>query len=189
MLYPTLQSLCDWLYPLAWNRITPEYLLASLLVLFISLLAGFLFRRRYGLTCVQILAGCLLLFYLVLLIGGAVVCRRTRSTYTYILRPFWSYTVADPRGPTARGMILRNCLMLFPLGLLLPLSLPRKNIRFKTVVIVSVLFAYGIEFSQLFLKKGNFELVDDPFHNVIGAMLGYAVYLFLRKINKVIQKR
>lgn len=171
MLMTYLQSLCDHMYTLSWNRITPEYLLGGLALLALSLLLGVLLRRRFPGGAVQVLALCLLLFYLYLLIGGTIVCRRPRAAFSYILRPFWSYVTF--RRATTRGMILRNCLMLFPVGFLLPLLFPRRRFRFSTMLLCAFCLTYCIEVLQLVLKKGTFELVDDPLHNVLGALLGY----------------
>lgn len=183
MLMTYLQSVCDHMYTLSWNRITPEYLLGGLALLLLSLTLGLGLRKRFRLRLVQVLAFCLLLFYLYLLIGGTIVCRRPKTAFSYILKPFWTY--ASFRKATTRGMILRNCLMLFPVGFLLPLLFPARRFRFSAMLLCAFILTYCIEVLQLVLKKGTFELVDDPLHNVLGALLGYGccqlILLFTRK--------
>ena len=182
MLMTYLQSICDRMYTLSWNRITPEYLLGGLILLLLSLVLGLGLRKRLRFHLVQVLAFCLLLFYLYLLIGGTIVCRRQRAAFSYVLRPFWTY--ASFRKATTRGMILRNCLMLFPVGFLLPLLFPRRRFRFSSMLLCAFTLTYCIEVLQLVLKKGTFELVDDPLHNILGALLGYGccqLVLYLRR--------
>lgn len=187
MLMTYLQSLCDHMYTLSWNRITPEYLLGGLVLLVLSLILGILLRKRLSGGTVQVLAFCLLLFYLYLLIGGTVVCRRPRAAFSYILKPFWSY--ASFRRATTRGMILRNCLMLFPVGFLLPLLFPGRRLRFSAMLLCAFCLAYCIEVLQLVLKKGTFELVDDPLHNVLGALLGYGCCQLVLTLRRTVAAR
>ena len=39
----------------------------------------------------------------------------------------------------------------------------------------------SIEFSQLLTKRGLFELFDDPFHNVPGAIIGFTLWRMIMK--------
>ncbi|RHT19472.1 VanZ family protein [Clostridium sp. AM34-9AC] len=44
-----------------------------------------------------------------------------------------------------------------------------------------ILISYSIEFSQLLTKRGLFELFDDPFHNVLGAIIGFTLWRMIMK--------
>ena len=53
------------------------------------------------------------------------------------------------------------------------------------MILIAVIISYSIEFSQLLTKRGLFELFDDPFHNVLGAIIGFRLW---RMIMKDVQK-
>ena len=44
--------------------------------------------------------------------------------------------------------------------------------KLRWVILIATIISYSIEFSQLLTKRGLFELFDDPFHNVLGAIIG-----------------
>lgn len=68
-------------------------------------------------------------------------------------------------------LIIFNMLMFMPLGFLLPL-LGEKTRRSMPVIILSLLVTLGIEFFQMFTRRGIFEF-DDILHNTLGSMAGY----------------
>lgn len=51
----------------------------------------------------------------------------------------------------------------------------------KTVILIAAIISYSIEFSQLLTKRGLFELFDDPFHNVLGAIIGFRLWRMIMK--------
>ena len=110
-------------------------------------------------------------------------CRPTRKKYALQLRPFWSYyQIFVLHKKKMPGMILRNILMLFPLGLLFPACTGGRSGALKQLIPLSLGISYGIELLQLLLRRGTFELVDDPFHNLLGAFLGCGVYCLLLRL-------
>lgn len=70
--------------------------------------------------------------------------------------------------------------MLFPTGFLLPTIFKCKAIRWYHVASTALLFSLFIEITQYFTGRGLMEF-DDVFNNTAGCLLGYAVYLMIRR--------
>ena len=81
-------------------------------------------------------------------------------------------------------LIIFNMLMFAPLGFLLPL-LGKRTRRFVPVFLISLTVTLGIEFIQMFTRRGIFEL-NDLLHNTIGSVAGY---LLMRAIQDVLELR
>ena len=73
--------------------------------------------------------------------------------------------------------LLGNLLLLLPLGLLGPISLPVLN-RWWRIAMVAVLFSVAIELIQLVVPDRSAD-IDDVIVNVAGALLGYAILVAL----------
>lgn len=67
-----------------------------------------------------------------------------------------------------------NVVAFIPIGILLGISFP--NIRWWKVLLISGAFSILIEILQFFFKR-EFAEFDDVFHNVLGCMVGYGVYV------------
>ena len=186
MLFAALKKICEMIHTFAWNTVSPKYLLSAAVLLCCLLLAGQLCVRNGKASTLQVTVGSLLLTYLYLVFGATVFCRVPRETISCILRPFWSYAQAIiPEKKTIRGMIARNIVMLFPMGFLLPLCMGNKRISLRLMVSVTLTVSYMVEFLQLLLKRGTFELVDDPFSNLTGALLGYGLFCLLSRLQRI----
>ena len=46
---------------------------------------------------------------------------------------------------------------------------------------LGILISYSLVLSQLLSKRGLFELFDDPFHNVLGAIIGFTLWRMIMK--------
>ena len=77
--------------------------------------------------------------------------------------------------------LLGNVAMFVPLGLLLPLLWKRYRRLYKTVLFCLAV-TLGIEIIQLFLSRGSD--IDDVILNVLGGMVGYGLFLLLRRVAK-----
>lgn len=53
--------------------------------------------------------------------------------------------------------------------------------KLRWVILIATIISYSIEFSQLLTKRGLFELFDDPFHNVLGATIGFTLWRMIMK--------
>ena len=73
-----------------------------------------------------------------------------------------------------------NVLAFMPLGFLLPYVVGR-DFTMLQMILAGAVCSYGIEFVQLLTRTGSFD-VDDIFLNTIGAMLGWGLFLALRKL-------
>lgn len=73
---------------------------------------------------------------------------------------------------------LGNILLFFPIGFLLPL-LYRRMEHFPYTVITGLCISLLIEVTQLFQYRSSD--VDDLWLNTLGSLIGYLVYLFVKK--------
>ena len=53
--------------------------------------------------------------------------------------------------------------------------------KLRWMILIAAIISYSIEFSQLLTKRGLFELFDDPFHNVLGAIIGFTLWRMIMK--------
>lgn len=98
--------------------------------------------------------------------------------------PLWSWCDVITKGNMRLlKQIVLNCILLFPMGLLLPLA-AGKRIRAWRGFLLGFAFSALIETSQLVFRLGWFEW-DDMLHNGVGCMLGCVVMNeFLELIDK-----
>lgn len=121
----------------------------------------------------------LLIEYICLLYCSTVFFRVTGTTVQYDYWPFWSYQAYfNGREPNALIENMMNILVFVPVGLLLGCLIQNKT--FSRVAILGTCISVGIELLQLILKKGFSEL-DDVMHNTLGCVLGYGMFIILKK--------
>ena len=75
--------------------------------------------------------------------------------------------------------IMGNLVMLFPLGIYIPLLYPRLS-GFFAVVFISLLFSLLIESFQLVTRFRSAD-VDDVLLNTLGACVGFLVFIIVKK--------
>lgn len=95
------------------------------------------------------------------------------------LHLFWSYRAGSSE--LLKENIL-NVFLLMPVGVLMPVL----GSSFGATVGFGAGWSLMIETLQLVTQRGLFEL-DDIFHNTVGVVIGYLIYLFLRWIVKKIK--
>lgn len=131
-------------------------------------------------------AGLLLLEYLVLLLILSVWARSGMAERKYDFTPFWSYRAVREGNVHLLTQIIANVFAFIPIGLLLGCASGR--MKWWKVLLIGGGFSVLIETLQFFLKRGFAEF-DDVFHNVLGCMIGYGIYLagawVIKKYNKV----
>ena len=91
-------------------------------------------------------------------------------------RTIWIY-LENLGSPFWMRQLVGNLGLLFPLGLLGPIAMPALD-RWWRVAIVAFCFSAGVEFTQLFIPDRSAD-VDDVIVNVIGALLGFVVYVLV----------
>ncbi|OFV69044.1 VanZ family protein [Acetobacterium wieringae] len=142
-----------------------------------------IFYKKWTITTT--IARALLLFYLYVMTLYTLLARTVAAEYLYKLQLFWSYGYIQS---TQDGLIvwevLINCMMLIPVGFLLPLSIESivKNERKRGIFVLlfGLILTVAIELTQFFTRTGFFEW-DDMIHNMIGLFVGYGYYLIVRK--------
>ena len=106
-------------------------------------------------------------------VTALVVFTRTVSPREYELVPFWSWReVILYHDMFLLHENLLNCILLMPVGILLPLIAGHK-VRLRTALMIGALISAVIETSQLVFMRGLFEW-DDMIHNGVGCMIGCA---------------
>lgn len=124
--------------------------------------------------------------YVFLVFSSTVFCRNSTMNYTYEWMPFWSYVEIAKGNKSLLCENLLNIMMLIPVGffwVLVWLDTMEEKALFRLSVLSGFFISAGIEFSQLFLKKGLFEF-DDMIHNTLGAMIGGLVAIGIGAIWK-----
>ena len=76
-------------------------------------------------------------------------------------------------------ILIGNIVVFVPYGFLFPYVL-KKGSNFFVMLLNAFLFVAGIEIFQLFSAFGAFD-VDDILLNCVGAVIGYLLYLILRR--------
>lgn len=173
-------TMAEYAYSQSLEKLTKENYCVALILFAAVLLFGMLIGRRIrGWNGRKTVSLAVLLPYLYLTFMFAVFGREERASSLYELMPFWSYYEAFAHG---RKILLLACLlnvvMFAPLGI----CLAGLDVRFRYAIVVGVCLSYSIEVSQLLLHKGLFELFDDPFHNVLGTILGYCLFAGVHKL-------
>lgn len=115
------------------------------------------------------------------IVFGSTVFTREPTVRRYELVPFWSgrEVIASHDWQLLQENLL-NCILLFPMGMLLPLAFDRR-VRVRNSFIAGFAVSAVIELCQLVFMRGLFEW-DDMIHNGLGCMAGS---LFM---NKLIEK-
>lgn len=121
---------------------------------------------------------CVFVIYMVVVFGATMLSRGNFYGNTKIYPIFYSYRDAwnDFSITEWRNIILNIC-MFVPLGVFLPILLKRMN-SFWKVSLGGFFVTLFIETSQLFLKRGVFE-IDDLIGNTVGTMIGYGMYYLI----------
>ncbi len=108
--------------------------------------------------------------YIYLVLSFTVINRPEMKNGLVQLMPFWTIReIVKTRNIKLLLECFFNILMLVPFGFILK----KLNIKIGHTLLLGMIFSYSIEISQLITKRGLFELVDDPFHNICGVALGY----------------
>lgn len=128
--------------------------------------------RRGKMQASQGVAAMLLIFFLGIVFASTVFTR-TATVRQYELVPFWSWReVIVHHDMLLLQENLLNCILLMPVGILLP-AIAGHKVGWRTALMTGILISAVIEISQLVSMRGLFEW-DDMIHNGIGCMTGCA---------------
>lgn len=78
------------------------------------------------------------------------------------------------------SLVLLNFLMMFPMGIFIPIVFNNKKFSFKAILIISVLISLAIELIQMFCV-GRLADVDDLLANTVGTCAGFLAFVFLKR--------
>ena len=144
-------------------------------LIFLSVCSFYTFRdvHRKQLKLQQGATILALIFFLGIVFASTVFTR-TATIRRYELIPFWSwYEVIVNHSRSLLIENILNMILLFPMGILLPIILDSR-LRPFMVFLIGVIISAVIETSQLLFKRGLFEW-DDMIHNGLGCMMGCLV--------------
>ena len=139
-------------------------------------------EKKYGYKCskAKMISAILLTVYLALLIGGMMFNRTPQEDYQLELIPVWSYIrLFREKNLNLLRQMISNVLVFIPWPILFATVFPCMR-KFWRAIGSAFLFSVSVEITQLVLRIGLFEF-DDMFHNVLGAMIGYYIWVFCRK--------
>lgn len=127
------------------------------------------------------------LIYMIVLFLITIGSRSWEDATQIQLRLFWSYRQAYKTGRSLYVITnLENVLLFVPLGISLGGFF--KGRRFGLAVGISALVSMLIEVIQLLTHRGWLD-VDDIFHNVLGAAVGFGVMWSMKKMKERMKRR
>ena len=143
-------------------------ILIALMILVVTIISVlFLYRKKIK-ASQAITIPVLIAFLLIVL--GSTVFGRMPGVRRYELLPLWSYGAIIRGNPGILQEVLLNCVLLFPVGMLLPLIFSRP-LKWYQGLLFGAIVSGCIELLQLITCRGLFEF-DDIIHNSLGCMVG-----------------
>jgi glycopeptide antibiotics resistance protein len=140
----------------------PRYCLGMLGVAVVAWFVVFMVSRKFG----KAMLVALFSLYAFMVVVITVLSREPHLAYTVKLRSFETFTGSYNSVKWA----VENVLMFVPFGIFFKLIFRRSNIFFAFSA--GLLCSFGIEYTQYYTDRGNFE-VDDLMTNTLGALVGY----------------
>lgn len=121
-------------------------------------------------VCSQAVSGLLLLIFLGIVFASTVFTRVSDGIHNYELELFWSWRAVRHGSQEMLKENLLNMILLFPMGILLPIMFG-KRLTGRAGLFIGIAVSAVIEICQLVFCRGLFEW-DDMLHNGIGCMVG-----------------
>ncbi len=162
----------------AMNPKIPESVwVISLFVICIIIVVAFHINKdRFWIKKIVTLT--LLLEYIFLTLCTTVFCRQTLKEAPLKIKPFWSYSEIVEGNHRLLFEGIMNIILFMPIGLLAASMM--KNRSWEKVGLIGIIGSLIIELLQLVLKRGYCEF-DDVFHNTVGCVIGYGIYILMTK--------
>src|SRR5699024_10940969 len=160
-------------------RMLENYFFLALIIVVVFALVFIILRKsNHSLQISKLLIYCLLIGYLIMVIGVTFLNRGSESFGGINLTPFSSYKEAWYQFDVRHfQFVILNICMFIPLGILLPF-VHRGFRRIYWTLGAGLLCTLFIESFQLITKFGMFEL-DDIFNNVLGTLIGYCIVMMI----------
>ena len=146
-----------------------EIICFSIIFTFALIVAGYLVKCG-RIVISQAIAGLVLILFLGVVFGSTVFTR-TPTIRKYKLQLFWSWkaVIINHNWEMLKENLL-NCILLLPMGMLLPVVF-RNKISWTRAFMYGFFVSAIIETCQLIFRRGLFEW-DDMIHNAVGCMVG-----------------
>ena len=129
----------------------------------------------------EILCGLALSFYLIFLLGGILLGRDFQDEHTIEPIPFWSYYEAIVERDAALALqMLGNVVIFIPFGVIVS-AIWKSMSNIRRIILAATSVSLSLELVQLIFKLGLFEF-DDIFHNTLGAVIGYGLFILFHFI-------
>ena len=155
------------------HRVTLESVLVMLLVFALALALQYAIPQLRPERKWQPFVRAALPAYLTIMLF-VTVFNRAQAVREVYMTPFWSYRELFASGDlNVLVQILSNVVLMLPVGFTAVFCTWPKQLKLGWVALGALMFSYLIELLQLVLHYGFFELVDDPLHNLLGAIAGY----------------
>lgn len=116
----------------------------------------------------------LLLEYLTFILFLSFILRSSQGEHVANMIPFWSYRAILAGEQYVLVQVIMNVLAFIPVGLLFGCFLGRS--KWWMALLIGGGFSVLIEILQFVFKRGMAEF-DDVFHNVLGCLIGYGLYV------------
>ncbi|MDD3416052.1 MAG: VanZ family protein [Lachnospiraceae bacterium] len=159
-------------------------MLVSLIVMFIALLFT-LFSKNSNNTKGKSAKWILLIEYVFLILCITILSRRGYDSKGVNLVPFWSYSATGEFGINMIAENVLNVILFIPFGFLIGFIIRFR--KWKIAMIIGCALSITIELLQLILRKGFCEF-DDVFHNTLGCLIGYGLYILIVWCKRILKK-
>lgn len=146
-------------------------LLFAVFCIFAVLLILFCGVRKGG----RLVSAILLVEYVFLLYCSTVIFREGVDK-GYNIVPFWSYVEIYQGDELLLPQNIMNVVAFVPVGFLLGCAF--KSVGWWKVLLIGCFISVSIEVLQFFFKRG-FSEFDDVFHNIVGRLIGYGIYVII----------
>lgn len=157
-----------------FNRITLEWVCISIVIG--AVVAGVFWSKKKDFIWKTVVLY-MLIMYILLVIGSTIVCRPLMLDRQINVHIVSTYRHRFQYNIDTRFEVLLNCMMLVPLGFLLPIAIPK--LKAINVILIGAIASMLIEVGQYVTMRGILEVVD-IIDNTIGTVLGYAFYQGIR---------
>lgn len=126
----------------------------------------------------NLIAEYILFAYSIAILFISLLSREPGSRHALSLIPLSTWGVT----PRAHAYVIENILMFIPLGFLLPLRW--SNVRkLHICILIALISSLAIELTQVITQRG-YGQTDDVLTNVLGAMIGFAIWKICNILNK-----
>ena len=154
-------------------------ILITLLILAVAITSVLFLYRKKRIKASQAITIPILIAFLLIVLGSTVF-GRIPGIRSYELLPLWSSGAIIRGNQGILQEVLLNCVLLFPVGILLPLILSRP-LKWYQGLLFGAIVSGCIELLQLITCRGLFEF-DDIFHNSLGCMVGCILCSWMVKV-------